>query len=256
MPLSIILIGGVLILAGILVLVVYGRQQHEKRKLEQLRRIRNLADRGQQIAQLIDSIPSQYLSQDLRVFMLEQWRNSLHEQEELGCKESRIKTEMEALQAKLNDVRGGKQTGGKVATDINGANLVRRGLKQLHKVILELYKDKKIAHRIAQIYINEIKLGFTYTLIEVFKASARQAEVDQNWRVAVVHYKRIMSELNKSNPNGVHNQTLLECRQNIAALEQKVLEAEANGDTSALASSVDTLISEEDSWKKKQLYDD
>lgn len=255
MPLSIMMIGGVLILSGILVLVVYGRQQHEKKKLEQLRRIRALADRGQQIAQLIDSIPSQYLSQDLRVFMLEQWRNTLHEQEELGCTERRIKTEMEALQAKLNDVRSGKQTGGKVATDINGANLVRRGLKQLHKVILELYKDKKIAHRVAQIYINEIKLGFTHTLIEVFKASARQAEIEKNWRVAVVHYKRIMSELNKSNPNGIHNQTLLECRQSIAELEEKIA-AEAENANTELSASVDTLISEEDSWKKKQLYDD
>lgn len=254
MPVTLIVITGVFALAIILVMIVYGRQQHEKRKLEQLRRIRALAERGQQLSQLIDSIPSIYLSQDLRTFMIEQWRTALHEQEELGCKETRVKMEMEALQNKLKEIRAGKNTGGRVATDINGANLVRRGLKQLNKIIVELYKDRKISHRVAQIYINEVKLGFTQTLIEVFKASASQAEHEGNLRVAIVHHKRIMSELNKSNPNGIHNQTLLESRQKIAELEQRL--AQETEPNSELAAGVDTFISEEDSWKKKQLYDD
>lgn len=248
-------LGGVFIIALIMVVVVYARQQNEKKKIEQLRRIRVLADRGRQMQLLLDEIPPQYITADFRVFIADQWIELLQEQEELGCKEARLKVELETAQNKLQEIRSSNQPKAEPITDLQTANGVRRNLKQLNKIIIGLYEERKIAHRVAQSYLNEIKLGFTQTLVEVFRSSARKAEAEGNDRIAVVHYKRIMSELNRNNPNGIHNQTLLECRQTIANLEEKIAIQSEHNDNQ-LASSVDEMMEDEESWKKKQFYDD
>ncbi|WP_114416219.1 hypothetical protein [Marinospirillum perlucidum] len=251
----VIVLVGIFIVALGLMLFVFARQQNEKKKIEAQRRVRILADRGRQMQILLDELPPHYLSQDLRAFVASQWLDLLHEQQQLGSNDPKLKEEMTAAQNKIDEIRSSNQPDPEPVTDIQVANGVRRNLKQLNKVIVSLYQDKKIAHRIAQTYLNEIKQGFTQTLVEVFRASARKAEAQNNLRIAVVHYKRIMSELNRNNPNGVHNQTLLECRQTIQELEDRIaLESESSNNE--LAESVDEMMEEEDSWKKKQLYDD
>ena len=247
-------LGGIFIVALIMVMVVYARQQNEKKSIEQQRRIRMLADRGRQMQLLIEEIPPHYISSDFRVFVADQWLELLQEQQELGCKEARIKAEIEIAQNKLQEIRSSNQPKPEPLTDLQSANGVRRNLKQLNKIVIGLYQERKISHRVAQGYINEVKIGFTQTLVEVFRASARKAELEGNDRIAVVHYKRIMSELNRNNPNGIHNQTLLECRQTIADLEEKIaIQSEQNDNQ--LASSVDEMIEDAESWKKKQVYD-
>lgn len=251
----VVVLGVIFLIAIIMIMVVYARQQNEKKKLEQLRRIRVLADRGHQMQLLLDEIPPHYVSPDLRVFIAEQWIELLHEQESLGCKEPRIKTELEAAKNKLQEIRSSNQPKPQPVVDLQTANGVRRSLKQLNKIVIGLYQERKIAQRIAQGYLNEVKLGFTQTLVEVFRASANKAEAEGNERIAVVHYKRIMSELNRNNPNGIHNQTLLECRETIAKLEE-VIAAQSENNDNQLAEGVDVMIDNQDSWKKKQLYDD
>ncbi|MDR9468326.1 hypothetical protein [Marinospirillum sp.] len=251
----VIVLVGIFIVALGLMLFVFAHQQNEKKKIEIQRRIRTLADRGRQMQILLDELPPHYLSQDLRVFIASQWLDLLHEQKQLGAKESKLKPEMEAAQNKLDEIRSSNQAKEEPVTDIQVANGVRRNLKQLNKVIVSLYQDKKIAHRIAQTYLNEIKQGFTQTMVEVFRASARKAEAEGNLRIAVVHYKRIMSELNRNNPSGVHNQNLLECRKTIQDLEEQIALESENTDNE-LAESVDEMMEEEESWKKKQVYDD
>jgi|GEM_PF-1946732 len=251
----VIVLVGIFIVAIGLMLFVFAHQQNEKKKIEVQRRIRILADRGRQMQILLDELPPHYLSQELRIFIASQWLDLLHEQQQLGNKESRLKADMEAAQNKLDEIRSNNQSKQEPVTDIQVANGVRRNLKQLNKVIVGLYQDKKIAHRIAQTYLNEIKQGFTKTMVEVFQASARKAEMEGNLRIAVVHYKRIMSELNRNNPGGIHNQTLLECRKTIQDLEERIaLESESSNNE--LAESVDEMMEEEESWKKKQVYDD
>lgn len=248
-------LGGIFFIAIVMVLVVYARQQNEKKKIEELRRIRVLADRGRQMQLLIDEIPSHYISSDLKSFVVEQWIELLHEQEHLGCKEPRIKTELEAAKNKLEELRSSKGSNKKPIYDLQAANGVRRNLKQLNKIIIGLYQDRKVPHHLAQGYLNEIKLGFTQTLVEVFRASANKAEAEGNHRIAVVHYKRIMSELNRNNPNGIHNQTLLECRETIAKLEE-IIATESENSDNQLSEGVDVMLDNQDSWKKKQVYDD
>lgn len=248
-------LGGIFFIAILMVIVVYARQQNEKKKIEVLRRIRMLADRGRQMQLLLDEIPPQYVSSDLRAFIADQWIDLLHEQEQLGCKEPRIKTELEVAQAKLKEIRSSNQPKSEPVFDLKTANAVRRNLKQLNKIVIGLYQERKIAQRVAQGYLNEVKLGFTQTLVEMFRASAQAAEAEGNHRIAVVHYKRIMSELNRSNPNGIHNQALLECRETIAKLEE-IIAIESENNDNKLADSVDVMMEDQDSWKKKQIYDD
>lgn len=253
--LIVLVLGGIFFVALVLVIVVYGRQQNEKKKIEDQRRIRMLADRGRQMQLLLDELPPHYVSTELRAFIANQWLELLQEQEHLGNQDPRLKAETEAAQTKLQEIRSGNQPKAQPVTDLQTANGIRRNLKQLNKLIVGLYQDRKIPHRLAQSYLNEIKLGFTQTLVEVFKASARKAEMEGNLRIAVVHYKRIMSELNRNNPNGIHNQTLLECRQTIQNLDEQIAIQSENNDNQ-LAESVSEMMEEQESWKKKQVYDD
>lgn len=250
----VVVLAAVFVVALIMVILVYSRQQNEKKRIEQLRRIRLLADRGRQMQLLLEEIPAQYISSDFRVFITEQWIELLQEQQALGSKEPSIKAELEAATLKQQEIRSSNQPKPELISDLQAANGVRRNLKHLNKIIIGLYQERKIAHRVAQTYLNEIKLGFTQTLVEVFRSSARKAELEGNDRIAVVHYKRIMSELNRNNPNGIHNQTLLECRETIANLEEKIAIQSEHNDNQ-LASSVDEMMEDEESWKKKQVYD-
>ena len=253
--LIVLVLGGIFFVALLLVIVVYSRQQNEKKQIEAQRRVRMLADRGRQMQLLLDELPPHYISQDFRAFIASQWMELLQEQEQLGNKDARLKAEMEAAQNKLHEIRSSNQPKPEPVTDLQTANGIRRNLKQLNKVVVGLYQDRKIPHRLAQSYLNEIKVGFTQTLVEVFKASARKAEMEGNLRIAVVHYKRIMSELNRNNPNGIHNQTLLECRQTIQQMEEQIAIQSENSDNQ-LAESVSEMIEDQESWKKKQVYDD
>lgn len=239
-----------------LMLLVFAKQQNEKKKLEIQKRIRQLADRGKQLQILLDELPPHYLSQEFRTFIVSQWMDLLHEQQQLGASESRLRPDVEAAQKKRDEVHASHGAQPEPVTDVKIANGVRRNLKQLNKVIVGLYQEKKISHRIAQGYLNQIKQAFNQTMIEVLQHSARQAEAEGNHRIALVHYKRIMSELNRSNPGGIHNQTLLECRETIKKLEELIAQEEAQKANNELASGFDEMMEEQDSWKKKQIYDD
>lgn len=251
----ILVLGGVFAFALLLVLVVFARQQNEKKRIEELRRIRLLGDRARQIQLLLEELPTTYISQDFRIFLATQWVELLHEIQNSSGKDVRLNKELEAAQDKLNYLRSSNQPPHKPVTDIQLANAVRRNLKLLNKLIVAMYQDRKISHRIAQTYLNEIKQAFTQTMVEVFQAGAHRAEFEGNLRLAVVHYKRIMSELNRNNPNGINNQTLLESRQMIQKLEEQIALSSETSDNQ-LADSVSEMIDEADSWKKKQIYDD
>lgn len=252
----IFILGGVLLLAFIVVAFIYTRQQQEKKRIEQMRQVRALGDRARQISVLLDEIPPQFLSDDFKLFLVKQWQDLLHEQKALDTGKSNIDAQLEQAEQKAEEIHQNTRQKAAPIDDIKVANQVRKNLKLLHKTLSDLYKDRKLNAKTAQGFIGEIKHGFTRSLIEVYSSAAQKAENEGKLRIAILQYQRIINELNKVNGQGLYNQYILDCKKTIERLEQQQATAEEqSSQNSELNEALDQMIEDEDSWKKKQVYD-
>ncbi|SEI72015.1 hypothetical protein SAMN05421831_10892 [Allopseudospirillum japonicum] len=254
---TIALLGGSLVIALGMIFFVYARQRAEQKRIERARRVRLLGDRARQLQFLIDEIPPHYLDHDFRIFLARQVVDFLREQSELDPKDARAQKNLDAAEEHALVVESGKNLNNKPITDIQTANVVRRNLKNLHKYILGQYQDRKIPQVSAQSYLKQIKSAFTKSILEVYSHAAETAQNAGKLRVAIIHYKRIINELNKQNAAGEYNDTILNCKRRIDRLEQEVAmqEANAKNQNNQLSQGLDKMLEEEDTWKKKQVYD-
>lgn len=256
---SMILIGVVLLLAIGLIVMVYAKQNAEKKRIEQIRHLRSLGDRARNLMFLMEEIPAHYLDQNMRVHLARNVAELLQQQFDADP-DDKVAKHLENAKQMVEFATQNKNVSVVPVTDIQTANNVRRNLKLLHKHITIQYQEKKISHGMAQSFLKQLRKAFTQTIIEVYISAGKKSEREMKPKIAAIHYRRVISEMGKHNQDGSFTDQILSTKKRIDALEEEATrqeqQARLEGNKSdQLSKELEKMVEKEDEWKKKQVYD-
>tara|TARA_R110001592_G_scaffold585_2_gene3090 strand:- start:2386 stop:3165 length:780 start_codon:yes stop_codon:yes gene_type:complete len=235
-------------------------QAREKARLERIRRATICSDRYQRMQQLLNDLPPQYLSNELRIMIAERSLETLNELISLN-NEQKYK---ELLEADLNYIKQLRENNPKfpnlaINTEAQ-AKQARDNLEALYRFIESQHKNKRLSGEIAKKYLEFIRFSICQSKADLFCNRAEAAKGKP--RVAIHNYH---SAIEAFKPLINHPQAAQSIQQYKASI--KALEAEADQQNKALKEQNSTINEEkndewdsfmekEDTWQKKNNYDD
>ena len=238
---------------------IYISQARERARVEKARRSTICMDRYQRMQQLLHDLPPQYLNNELRIMILERSIETLHELIQLNHNakhESYLKGDLEHLKQireqnpKFNPIPVKSEAKAKEA---------RNNLEIMHRFIESQHKNKRLSAAVAKKYLDFIKLSICQSRADLFCNRAEAAKgkprlAIHNYHCAIDAYK-VLSE---------HPQALKAIQQ--LRIKIKALEAEAEQQSQSTKTTTDpvqqhstewdSFLKEDDSWQKKNTYDD
>lgn len=238
---------------------IYISQARERARVEKARRATICMDRYQRMQQLLHDLPPQYLNNELRVMILERSIETLHELIQLNHNakhESYLQTDLEHLK----QIR--EQNPKFAAIPVNSeakAKEVRGNLEILHRFIESQHRNKRLAAAVTKKYLDFIKFSICQSKADLFCTRAEAAKEKprlaiHNYHCAIDAYKALSE----------HPQALKAIQQ--LRIKIKTLEAEAEQQSQASKTQTnptekhktewDTFLKEDDTWQKKNSYDD
>ena len=238
---------------------IYISQARERARVEKARRSTICMDRYQRMQQLLHDLPPQYLNNELRTMILERSIETLHELIQLNHNakhESYLQSDLEHLKQireqnpKFNPIPVKSEAKAKEARD---------NLEILHRFIESQHKNKRLSAAVAKKYLDFIKLSICQSRADLFCNRAEAAKgkprlAIHNYHCAIDAYKVL----------GEHPQALKAIQQ--LRLKIKALEAEAEQQNQTTKTTTDpaqqnnsewdSFLKEDDTWQKKNTYDD
>lgn len=239
---------------------IYISQARERARVEKARRTTICMDRYQRMQQLLHDLPPQYLNNELRVMILERSIETLHELIQLNH-DSKHESYLQADLESLKQIREQNPKFAPIPVNSEAkAKEVRDNLEILHRFIESQHRNKRLTAAVAKKYLDFIKLSICQSRADLF-CSRAQAAAKEKPRLAIHNYHCAIDAFKALSE---HPQALKAVQQ--LRLKIKALEAEAdqqNQATKAQADPVqqhktewDTFLKDDDTWQKKNNYDD
>ncbi len=217
-------------------------------------------DRYQRMQQLLHDLPPQYLNNELRIMILERSIETLHELVQLNRDskyESYLKNDIE----NLKQIREQNPNFPPVAVNNEAkAKEVRSNLEILFRFIESQHRNKRLTAPVAKKYLDFIKLSICQSKADMFCSRAESAKAKGKPRVAIHNYH---SAIDAYKALSEHPQALKAIQQ--LRINIKALEAEAEQQTQSLKTTPepekentewDSFLKDDNSWQKKNTYDD
>ncbi|RDE22827.1 hypothetical protein DV711_09660 [Motiliproteus coralliicola] len=233
-----------LIIVGIVVMVgaAFVAQSMENARKARALKIKVINERIRRISSMLSDIPHNYMTADLRQFMLTLLKRNCHEILELDPRHSSAG----ALSKKIDELQ--KQEF-KSALDtlkppfsdpISGQGL-RARIKDLVNTIVAMSKEGSLDKAAAVKYSNQGKMMFELISVDIALISARNAEQNKKTKVAAVHYSNCLKKLKRINTKNLFNKRIQHLTNKLKQLKQQIAEAEA---------AAKPQTSEQDEWSK------
>jgi hypothetical protein len=248
-----------LILASIA--AIYFVQSREKARINKIRQINSLQDGYRRMQKLLNELPPQYLSRDLRILVLQR---SIETLKLLVSQDSNpaINKNLETDQDLLKQLQDQNYKLKPVAVrDENHAKEIRLLLEILFRFVESQQKRGRLSGAAAKKHLLDIKY-----LIEKSKADnsvtlARRLEGQGKFRLAIHNYHNAISVLKahiSHSPQAAEEVAALKAK--IKALEKAAEDekqsASASEKSSETSDEWDSFLKPDDTWKKKNTYDD
>ncbi len=251
----------VILLAAIVtvsIVFVVLSQMREKARIERARRITAQQDAYKRASRLLDEIPGQYLTAELKLLLIKRMEKACGElaglKSDLPVKEwqksaGELKTQILEKQDKTTPVK---------IDSAEKSNYIKELLQNLFKMIETMHKSGEIDAATAKKNLKYVLflVHKTHADLHVFQARVyvRQNEI----RKAIHAYHLASTELGKSRDNPLAMKAVKSFRIRIKELE--ALGAESDGEQHSQSQSKldrdwDTFLHGEE-WKKKADYDD
>ena len=241
--------------------VLYFAQMRERARIERVRKISNLAERYRRLQSLLSDLPPQYLSNDLRVMVAERSVETLKELIPLK-RDAQLAEQLKADQEQLTQLRNSNtKFPPKPIRDENEAKEVRKLLQTLYKFVQGQHKRRLLDATTAKKHLEQITFFACQSRADVLVARAEAANKGgkprvaiHNYHTAIAAYKPVMNHPAAVNVIAGYKQRItaldqIADAQNKRVKEQAQAKLEANKEW-------DTFLKDDDTWKKKNQYDD
>lgn len=257
---------GVLMLVCILVCYIFVKQTVIKRKREKLRLKRALDKRSQDLVQMLNAFPSDFLPNDLQTFIYRCIVDVFEQLSKLAPDEpeylenftlytSQMETAVRTPQAQSNaSIQSGSQI-----------NELRQYLNHLGRFIQKWLQRGNITPKQHAHYKALLKSVITKLMIDNYSLSAKSAADMEKYKLSAHYYTLAKSLITKEGLIATHKGKLELINQELARLA-KIIQTEA--DKQKALKKLETSEQEadengeqwqdfkkEDEWKKKNVYD-
>lgn len=254
---TIVLILAALVTASIIIIVAI--QMRERSKIERARRTASQEDQYNRSNRLLNEIPGQYLTPDLKLLLIKRMEEACNEL--LALKSARpVNDWLAAAQQLRTQVLENNDSRSPVKIDSpEKSNYVKELLQNLFKMIEGLHKAGKIDNATAKKNLKYVLFLVHKTHADLHVFQARDHVRQNQIRKAIHSYHLASTEMGKSQDNPLAMKAVKSFRTRIKELEaistddQKA--AEGNDGPSKLDQDWDTFL-HDDEWKKKADYDD
>lgn len=251
------------IIAVILVSIVaiYFVQSRERARVEEIRKLNMFRERHRHLQQLLHELPPQYMSNELRIMILERSVEALNGIAKIK-NDGKVAAGIKQDQDMLKHVREKNPKFKPVPIKTEAQALqMRKLLDVLSKFILTQQKRKQLDAVSAKKYMDQIAFAGAQSRADQFVARA-EASKSTKPRVAIHNYHNAIQAFKEipNHPQAV--QAINQYRANIKALEEvadehnRKLKEEAQKKLDSSDEWNSYLNEEDDEWKKKNAYDD
>ena len=259
---------GILILCGVgcLVLIAYVAQSIENAKQERRRQILALQDRTRHCWNLVTEIPSNYLPENIRLFLLNYLSSRYKEILSIDPQNSSAKTQLTSItELKEQPYKSTLDTPEPVFNDLVTAKKTAAMVKNMVNFFVGIHKDGSLEKSSAHKFINQGKALFSIINSDISQISARMAEQEAPPRlpVALSHYNISRKQLDPFAKKGQMSERINFLDKRISALRTKVateeqklqLQQQHEADAQHKQDEEWNEYSEDGNWKIKQDYE-
>lgn len=252
-----------LIVVGILVMVGAAviAQSVENTRKERRRQITIINERIRHLSGIINDIPNNYMTSDLRQFVASLLRKNCITLLALDASHSGAKSQLQQLDALSKQTFTNELDSLKAPFDdpVSGQD-IRSRIKNLVNIIVTLNKEGALEKSTAVKYVNQGKIMFELISVDITLIGARNAEKDDSTlKSALINYSSCLKKLMKINTQAQFTQRIAHLQAKSQQLQEKIkLQTEQTATLATAESSEQSKrggLDQDEDWKIKQDYE-
>ena len=221
--------------------------------------IKMLALQQRRLQNLLRSLPSNYLSPELRDFLYQALLQNLKSHGALvPDKNTLLKDDFDQLKAERERVKQNPPPPLDILMSADRASTYRGLLKSLYQFIRSNYETGRLKKDHAEKMLKQIEIKLVETAVEFFTLTGKEFRQQSQFRQTRNAYQKALDTIEASPYAAQFQQESFKIRSDL----DKVIEdwhASRNAQSQAsqvkLAEEMTSLVDDQDSWKKKQTYE-
>lgn len=242
--------------------VMYIVQAKERAKIVRTRKINTLQDRQRRMQRLFSEIPPQYLNKELRSLILDKSLETLNKLKPFNV-DPGIDQKITECQNLIEDVKQDRYKSVPINVITNEQSKeIAKLLEILYRFIDSERKKKKLDPKSAKKYQSYISYLISKCRADYFTEKAKSSIKDGKLRVAIHNYHNAVQEFTRIKDNPMAIKAINLYRTKIRELDQEASQQTSEGITKQPEKKApsnkewDEFMDEDDTWKKKNAYDD
>ncbi len=250
-----------LLLAAIVTLsivIIVVSQMRERARIERVRKMTAIEDTYRRAYRLLDELPGQYLTADLKLLLIRRMEDACRELIALKS-DLPVNEWLDSVRQLRDKIQNNDDQRPPVKIDSpDKSNYVQELLQSLFKMIEAMHKAKQIDGPTAKKNLKFVLFLVHKTHADLHVFQARDFVKQNQIRKAIHAYHLASTEMGKSRDNPLAVKAVKSFRiriKELEALEGNMPEEKAEGSQSKLDREWDTFLHDEE-WRKKADYDD
>lgn len=246
------------VFSAIIIAMMVSQARHKALEAKN-HRSRTLAMQKKRLNNLLRSLPPSYLSTELRDFLYQAILQNLKSQAALlPEKNELINDEIADLAAERERVKTHPIKGQTTLLSADQTSVYRGLLKSLYQFVRGNYQTGRLNKAHAEKMLKQIDVKLDETAVEFFDLSAKSFLNQDKFREAKNAYQKALSTIDESKHQEQFQQQYLVIRNSLEKLIENWRSSRedfSKKNAAKLADQVGDMVTDEDSWKKKQNYD-
>lgn len=255
---TILTVIGVALLAFVVVGMLISQSRHRALEAKN-NQIRMLALQQRRLQNLIKTLPANYLSVELRDFLYQALIQNIQQHMAL------MKTGNELLNVELETTVKEREAARKNPPSATSelispekASVYRGLLKSVYQFIRRNYETGRLTKEDAEKMISQVEVKMAETAIDFFLLTAREAKRNGHFRQARNAYQKSLDAIEDSAHAAQFKQEGFKIRSELNQLIDQWRDTREQKNTTAsekLAGEMETMVGDQESWKKKHDYE-
>ncbi|MHA7879098.1 MAG: hypothetical protein ACX931_04855 [Saccharospirillum sp.] len=235
--------------------------QNRHRQMAAIRdRLHALSTQYRKLNNTLRTLPSSYLTPELKDFLYQALLQNLHAQLKLNPdQKSLLQSDIDMLSAERVATRNkGSTVLVPGPTSADEASVHRQTLKALHLFIRRNYDAGRLDAGSAEKLLHQVEYKLVDTAVDFFRQRGEQTEKARNYREARIAYQKALDAIQTSKQAALFKQEEIGIRKRLDDVVRKWRAQRAQlsqGHAAKLAEDMGSLIEDQESWKKKNVYD-
>ena len=237
-------------------MIAQGRHRHQAAVREQLQ---NLNTQYRKLNNVLRSLPEGYLSAELRDFIYQALLQNIRTQVRLKPdQEKYLVSDYEQLSAERAHAKQNPPKTEMPSLAPEEINLHRHTLKALFLFIKRNYETGHMEKAAAEKMLRQVEIKLVETAVRFFSSRGEQCRQTKNFQEACRAFQKGIETISGSRHAGEFQQEAMAMRGQLDSAKEQwrdYRQEMSSNQAEKLAEGMEKLAEDEDSWKKKNVYD-